>query len=554
MNEAYLGLDFGTLSVRAVAVSPDGDVLAGAVAPYEHGQIVAGNEQGFFDRPLPPSWALQHPIDWLDAADEAVRSVAEELSATHEICGIGVDFTSCTVLPTRSDGTPLAVDPACAGDPHGWPKLWKHHGARDQAKRLTEVAVERGERWLSRYGGVVGLEWFFPKVLEVVEAAPDIEREADVWLEAGDWLVWQLTGSVAEGGDRRADGLTRSTCQAGSKACWSPDDGDPSAAYLAACHPDLARVAAEKMPGTHRPPGTRAGTMGDAMAARWGVRAGTPVSVATIDAHAGVPGAGVGGPGDLVLVLGTSGCHMVMAADEHQIPGVAGVVRDGILPGYYGYETGQAALGDAFEWVRALTGASAHDELTAAAAEVDAGADGLVVVDWFNGCRTPLMDGELTGAVLGLDLHHGPGHLYRAALEAGACGVRWIVDTLREGGVDITNVVATGGLSQANPLLLEIVAAVLDRPLVVPAVEHGPAVGSAIFGALAADRFDSPSDAVAHMAGEKGHTPPPAIVAADPARAGIYADLYHRYRAAANDLGPHLARCAPDGTEARSPA
>ena len=258
------------------------------------------------------------------------------------------------------------------------------------------------------------------------------------------------------------------------------------------------------------------------------------VSAAVIDAHAGVPGAGVSETGTLVLVLGTSGCHMIMDAAEHRIPGVAGVVADGILPGSFGYETGQAAVGDAFDWVRRLAGATDHRGLEAAARQVPPGADGLCVVDWFNGCRTPLMDGDLAGAVLGASLHHGPAHLYRAVLEASACGLGWIVDTLRAGGVAVDRFVASGGLLQQNALFGEIVAGVLGAPVEVPCVEHGPALGAAILGALAAGRFATAAEAVDAMAGASSVVPPPRVIEPDPATVAAYRAVARRYRAAAD--------------------
>jgi L-ribulokinase len=265
--------------------------------------------------------------------------------------------------------------------------------------------------------------------------------------------------------------------------------------------------------------------------------------VAIIDAHAGVVGAGVGGPGELVLVLGTSGCHLVMAEEEHRIPGVAGVVADGILPGWYGYETGQAAMGDAFDWVRRVTGL-AHADLEAAARALPAGSDGVTALDWFNGCRTPLMDGALTGAVVGLGLEHGPAHLYRAVLEASACGLRWIVETLRAGGVPIERLVATGGLPHQNPLFVEIVAAVLGEPVEIHRAAHGPAVGAAVLGALAADRFPDAPAAVAAMARPE---------ATDPVSPGLdrdaYRDVFVRYRA----LAERMTRPLADWSAARPP-
>jgi L-ribulokinase len=536
-GELYLGLDFGTLSVRALVTDARGEVVASAAAPYADGEIVRGTGGSpRLARPLPAGWALQDPEDWLASAGDAVRgAVAAGRVVPDSIVGLGLDFTSCTVLPTLADGTPLARTDL-ATRPHAWPKLWKHHGAQRQATELTAVARERSETWLDRYGGVVGLEWSFPKLLEVLDEDPAITEATEVWVEGGDWVVWQLTGAPSSGGDRTRAGLVRSTCQAGYKALWSSPSGYPGPAYLEAVRPGFGRLAERVLGGCFRAPGEAAGELSAAGAAALGLRAGVPVSAAVIDAHAGVPGAGVSETGTLVLVLGTSGCHMVMDAAERRIPGVAGVVADGILPGSFGYETGQAAVGDAFEWARRLTGADDHRGLEAAARAIPPGADGLCVIDWFNGCRTPLMDGDLSGAILGATLHHGPAHLYRAALEASACGLAWIVDTLRDGGVAVDRFVATGGLPQHNALFGEIVAAVLGAPIALPRVEHGPALGAAVLGALAAGRFATAAEAVDAMAGASSAVPPPRIIEPDPAATDAYREVVRRYRTAADLL------------------
>ena len=416
--KAALGLDFGTESVRALLVDLRGRELASTAAKYPHGQIIETLPGSA--KKLPPHYALQHPLDWLDAAAKATRA-ALRAAGNAEVLGIGVDFTSCTMLPTQRDGTPLCLLPEFAPEPLAWPKLWKHHGAQAQTERINAVARERGENFLPRYGGTIGLEWFFPKMLETLELAPRAYHAADVWLEAGDWFVWQLVGGAA-------DSLPRSTCQAGYKGLWSATDGYPSEDFLRAVNPKFARVVKDKMPGRLLAPGVSAGGLTTAMAKRFGLRAGTPVSAAIIDAHAGVPGAGAAEPGTLVMVMGTSSCHMLNSERERSVPGVAGVVKDGILPGYFGYETGQAAVGDAFDWLRKLTGQRDFAALGSAAAALPPGAEGVRCVDWFNGCRTPLMDGALKGAFTGLALHHRPAHLYRALLEASACGVRWIVE------------------------------------------------------------------------------------------------------------------------------
>lgn len=549
----YAGLDFGTESVRAVLVDGTGRLRGSAIGPYAHGQIVRGSPAAasLFDHELDARAALQHPGDWLDAAAIAMQGARREAGDVR-VEGVGIDATSCTVLPTSGDGTPLALaDPALGAHPHAWPKLWKHHGAAAQTERMIGLARARDEPWLARYGSTIGLEWLFPKVLEVIDDDPEVAEKADVWIEAGDWIVWQLTGAPSAGGDRGPGALARSTCQAGYKALWARDTGYASQGYLDACHPELGGVARTKLPGMLRAPGEAAGGACGTAAEQLGLDAGTPVATAIIDAHAAVPGVGVGEPGVLVLVLGTSGCHMIMDPEPRPIPGVAGIVADGILPGSYGYETGQAAVGDAFAWVRRLCGAPAFAALEEQAAAVAPGADGLVAVEWLNGCRTPLMDGRRTAALTGLDLHHGAAHLYRAVMEASASGLRWIVDTLREGGVAVDRFVATGGIAESSPLYLHIVASMLDTPVEVARPPRGPAFGAAVLGAVAAGAFDRVGAAVDTMAGARSVLDAYDVVAPDRAARDSYDTLYHRYRALADQLATEVAH--PTEHDRRTP-
>ncbi|MEY2879306.1 MAG: Ribulokinase, partial [Verrucomicrobiota bacterium] len=522
---------FGTESVRALLVDLRGRELASAVARYPHGQILDALPGA--TKNLPPHYALQHPSDWLGAAARATRAALRLAKiAGDEVIGIGVDFTSCTMLPTTRDGTPLCLLPEFAAEPLAWPKLWKHHGAQTQTDRINAVAKARGEKFLARYGGGIGLEWFFPKMLETLEGAPRAYAAADVWIEAGDWLVWQLVGGAAAS-------LPRSTCQAGYKGMWSAADGYPSEDFLRAVHPRFGSVVKEKMPGRLLAPGVAAGGLLGGAAKKFGLRAGTPVSAAIIDAHAGVAGAGAAEPGTLVMVMGTSACHMINSADERTIAGVAGVVRDGILPGYFGYETGQAAVGDAFEWLRRLTGQSDFAALAREAAALPPGAEGVTCVDWFNGCRTPLMDGTLKGAFAGLALHHRPAHLYRALLEGSACGLRWIVEGLRDGGVPVRKFVATGGLPHHNPLVVQVCADVLGETITVHPSKQGPALGAAILGALAAGAFRSPGDAIRAMAVPKRGAA--RAVKPNRARHAKYEAVYGEYRRLAGFLATPAA-------------
>ncbi|MCC9657062.1 ribulokinase [Rhodopirellula halodulae] len=532
MSRIALGLDFGTESVRAILVDAEGNELASKVDAFRHGQILECLPGG--KETLPPRTALQCPADWLESASVATRDAVESAGITpEEVVGVGVDFTSCTMLPTKIDGTPLCELDEFQARPMAWPKLWKHHGALTQAERMTELARERGESFLTRYGGTIGLEWFFPKMLETIETDPDVAEATDVWLEAGDWFVWQLVGVEAAS-------LTRSTCQAGYKAMWSADEGYPSQEYLAAVHPRLAEAVANRMPGQMRSPGERAGNLCQAMASKLGLPEGIPVSTAIIDAHSGVPGVGAAETGTLVMVLGTSSCHMLNATNMVDIPGVAGVVNGGILPGLYGYETGQAAVGDSFAWLLKLLNLDSFDQLADDALQLPPGADGVTCLDWLNGCRTPLMDGNVRGAFTGLGMNHGPAHLYLAMMEASAFGVRWIIELLRNGGesndagegVAVDQLIATGGLPHHNRAFVEVYADVLGMPIEIHPSTQGPAVGAAVLGMVAAGSevtgFTNIADAARSMAAV-----PEAkrdLVLPRPERVQAYHELYQRYR------------------------
>ena len=523
-----LGLDFGTESVRALFVGLDGIERGSAYSKYTHGQITSTLPGT--GAPLPADFALQHPGDWLVAATRAVRTAWRRVGKTGtRVLGIGVDFTSCTMLPTLEDGTPLCLLPEFKANPMAWPKLWKHHGAKTQTEHIERVAKERNELFLDQYGGLIGLEWFFPKLLETLEEAPEVYRAAEVWVEAGDWVVWQLVGC----GPRE---MARSTCQAGYKGMWTSSDGYPSKPFLRAVHPELVDVVRTKMLGRMKTPGQLAGRLCKEMAKKLRIKEGTPVSTAIIDAHAGVPGVGAADPGTLVMVCGTSSCHMLNSTEYRKVPGVAGIVKDGILPGMYGYETGQAAVGDAFDWLRKLVRQRGFKQLTEAAAEVPPGADGVLCVDWLNGCRTPYMNGRLTGAFTGLTLRHGSEHLYRAMLEATAYGLRWIVEALRESGVPVKKFTATGGLPHHNPLFVRIIADVLGETVLIHPSRQGPALGAAILGAVAAGKraggFSSVRSAVRAIGGVRkdvegriGTLVPP-----DRRKKKTYEPLYRRYR------------------------
>ncbi len=481
-----IGVDFGTESARAVVVDTrDGRVIGSGVAAYRHAVLDERLPSG---AALGAEWALQHPGDWLESTETSVREAMSgaRVSAA-DVVGIGIDFTACTVLPVKADGTPLMQVPGLAADPHAWPKLWKHHASQPQATRVTDVAAARGESWLARYGGRISSEWMLPKALQILEDAPATFAEADLIVEGGDWLVWQLTGQFA-----------RNACAAGYKGLWHKRDGYPSDAYLAALHPGLEGFYASKGGGQKVvAPGARVGTLTPAWADRLGLAPTTAVGAALIDAHAGVLGSGATSAGALMLILGTSTCHLLLAEGEHLVPGVAGVVEDGIVAGMFAYEAGQAAVGDSFAWFvdtlassevqteAARRQVSIHDVLSERAATLKPGETGLLALDWWNGNRCTLVDAELSGVLVGATLATRPEHVYRALIESTAFGTRVIADALRAGGVPVTRVVAGGGLTR-NRLLMQIYADILGMEIEVSGAAQASALGAAMLGAVAA--------------------------------------------------------------------
>ena len=532
-----IGIDFGTESVRALIVdTATGTTLATAVERYPHGVIDRELPVGRVS--LPPEWALQHPDDWLGGLERATRAAIADVGLEPSaIAGIGIDFTSSTVLPVRADGTPLCVVAELAAEPHAWPKLWKHHAAQRQAERITETAAARGEGWLPRYGGRISSEWLLPKAWQILEEAPGVYARAAHLIEGGDWVAWQLTGVRA-----------RNACAAGYKGLWHKRDGYPSRAFLEALAPALAGFYDEKAPGPVLAPGVRVGGLTAAWAARLGLAEDTPVGAPIIDAHAAALGGGVAAAGPLFLIMGTSTCHLLMAPREAHVPGIAGVVEDGIVPGLHAYEAGQAAVGDIFGWFvqqavppalhdeARASGRNVHDILSERAARLPPGASGLVALDWWNGNRCTLMNSELSGVLLGITLGTQPEHVYRALVEATAFGTRVIAGAFDEANLQPTRLVAGGGLTQ-NPFVMQVYADVCGQALEVAGTPQASALGAAMLGAVAAGGagggYDTLAEAVAHMAPAPGAVYRPV----DAHRAG-YDELYACYR----ELYDHFGR------------
>jgi L-ribulokinase len=529
MNRKYaIGIDFGTQSGRAVLVDlSDGSEVADHVTPYPHGVI---------DETLPDSgtklgheWALQHPGDYLEVVRRSVPGVLRQSGVRAEdVIGVGIDFTACTMLPVDARGVPLCFLPEWKDHPHSWVKLWKHHAAQDEANRLNAIAAERGERFLPRYGGKISSEWMIAKIWQILDEAPEVYDAAERFVEATDWVIFRLTGQ-----------LVRNSCTAGYKSIWHKREGYPSREFFKALDPRLEHLTDTKLRGEVVPLGTKAGGLTPEMAEATGLLPGTAVAVGNVDAHAAVPGVGVVTPGKMVMVMGTSICHMLLGTEEKMIEGMCGVVEDGIIPGYYGYEAGQSAVGDIFEWfveqavpayVRdeaAKEGVNVHEWLEKRASAYKPGQTGLLALDWWNGNRSVLVDTDLTGLLIGCTLLTKPEEIYRALLEATAFGTRKIVEAFHNGGVEVNELYACGGLPQKNRLLMQIYADVTGREIKVAASKQTPAVGAAMFGAVAAGKaaggFDSIVEA-AKLARIREETFKPI-----PENVAVYDKLYREY-------------------------
>jgi L-ribulokinase len=500
-----IGLDFGTESGRAVLVDvADGREVATAIHTYGDGvidEVLPGT-----DVELPHDFALQNPADYVEVLRVTIPAVLREAGVdAKDVIGLGTDFTACTMLPVDGEGTPLCQKPEWQDNPYAWVKIWKHHAAQPEANRLNEIAAERGEGWLQRYGGKISSEWMLPKIWETLNKAPEIYAAADRYLEAADWIVLQMTGQER-----------RNSCTAGYKAIWHKRDGYPDDEFFAALDPRLRDVVDAKLSRQIYPLGQRAGGLTPAMAELTGLRVGTAVSIGNVDAHVSVPAAAVVEPGRMVIIMGTSNCHMVLGAEEHLVPGMCGVVEDGIIPGFFGYEAGQSCVGDHFAWFvkncapaayqeeAEVRGIDLHQLLEEKAALQVPGEHGLLALDWWNGNRSVLVDVDLTGMLLGATLSTRAEDIYRALIEATAYGTRTIIDTFEENGVAVSEIVACGGLPERNKLLMQIYADVTGREIRVSASQQTPALGSAMFGAVAAGReaggYDTIFEAVPHMA------------------------------------------------------
>ncbi len=480
-----IGVDFGTLSGRAMLVdAADGAETAEAVFEYPHAVMDSQLPSG---AKLPPDWALQHPQDYLDTLAHTIPALFEQSAVNPEdVKGIAIDFTASSPMPTQSDGTPLCFLDAFKDEPHAYIKLWKHHAAQPQADQINAVAGDMGETWLPRYGGKISSEWFFSKLLQILQERPDIYEQIDRFIEAADWVIWQLTGIE-----------TRSACIAGYKA-MAQDDGFPSTAYFKALHPAFEHVVDEKMGRQLAQLGAKAGQLTPQMAKMIGLPAGIAVAVANVDAHVTAPAVKATDPGVMVMIMGTSCCHIMSATALKEVDGMCGAVKGGVIPGLYGYEAGQSAVGDIFAWyvenavppdchqAAERAGLNLHQYLEREAARQQVGEHGLIALDWWNGNRSTLVDVDLSGMMLGMTLATRPPDIYRALIESTAFGTRMIIEAFETQGIEVKELVAAGGLPEKNALLLQIYADVTGRAIKLAGSAQAPALGSAMHAAVAA--------------------------------------------------------------------
>ncbi len=540
-DQYVIGVDYGTLSGRAVVVRvADGAELGTGVHEYRH--AVMDTTLAATGAALPPEWALQDARDYVEVLQQAVpAAVAAAGIDPGDVIGIATDFTASTPLPVTADGTPLSFLDEWRENPHAYVKLWKHHAGQRQADRINALAAERGEAWLPRYGGLISSEWEFAKALQLLEEAPEVYAATDRWIEAADWIVWQLSGTYL-----------RNACTAGYKGIYQ-DGAYPDRAFLAALNPDFAGFVDDKLAHEIGRLGQRAGGLTAEAAAWTGLPEGIAVAVGNVDAHVTAPAAQAVEPGQMVAIMGTSTCHVMNGATLAEVPGMCGVVDGGIVDGLYGYEAGQSGVGDIFAWyvknqvpaqayaAAEAAGTSIHQHLTDLAADRPVGDHGLLALDWHNGNRSVLVDTELSGLVLGMTLTTRPEEVYRALLESTAYGTRRIVEAFAESGVPVTEFIAAGGLIK-NPVLMQIYSDVLRMPISTIASEQGPALGSAIHAAVAAGAYADVREAGAAMGSRTvaAYTPNPEAADAYDALYADYLQLHDYFGRGANDVMKRL--------------
>ncbi|MDO4632724.1 MAG: ribulokinase [Eubacteriales bacterium] len=526
MSEKYvIGVDYGTLSGRGVLVRcSDGKVLAAKAEEYRHGVMDRFLPDG--TTALPDAWALQYPADYLEVLEHVIPELLRESRiAKTEIVGMGFDFTSCTMLPIDEDAVPLSEKEEFRDHRNAYAKLWKHHGAQRHADIVNRVLEESGMAGEARFGGRISSEVLIPKIMEILEEDPQVYEAADELLEAGDWVTRVLTGSHR-----------RSCSMAGYKAWWDPKKGYLESSVMKKLAPGLEHVSAEKMPGEICAIGEAVGRLSEVWAEKLGLQEGMVIAPTIIDSHAGVPGGCLSNDRQAMMVLGTSSVVLALSRKPFSEKGVCGGVRDAIVPGYYALESGLACVGDLFGWFvdrfvpadyakQAETrGISVHELLSEKAEMLQPGESGVMALDWWNGNKTPYVDGGLTGELIGMTLNTKPEEIYRALIEATAFGTRQIMELYEQGGVALEEIIASGGIAMKNPMLMQIYADVLGKTIRLAASDQAAALGSAIYASLSAGVYDSYWDAVQNMSAvqEKTYVP-------NPENTETYQKLYEIY-------------------------
>ena len=520
-----IGIDYGTLSGRTVLVDTEtGKEVAEATLSYAHGVM---DEKLPCGKKLPANYALQHPNDYLEVLRLTVKEVLKRAKVSaNEVVGIGIDFTACTVLPIDKYGNPLCMKEEYENEPHAYVKLWKHHAAQPEADEITELAKKRNEPWLPIYGGKISSEWALPKILQVLRENPEIYHATDRFIEAADWLSLMLT-----------DTETHSAAFAGYKGLWNAETGYPNDAFMTALDERFHGVVGTKLSKKVLGMDQIAGYLSARGASLTGLPVGIPVALPMIDAHAAMPALGITGDGDLMMIVGTSTCHILNSTQGKNVEGICGYVKDGVIPGFYTYEAGQAAVGDSFDWfVKNCVPASYTDEakekginihklLREKASRLKAGKSGLLALDWFNGNRSILVNANLTGLILGMTLQTKPEEIYRALIEATAYGTRVIVEQYEQNGIAIKSICAAGGIAQKDEMMMQIYADVLNREIRIAGSTQAGALGSAIYASVAAGIYPGVKNAAARMS-----QPDLKVYKPDQQNHKLYSKLYAEYK------------------------
>ena len=525
MPKYVIGIDYGTLSGRCVLVDVNsGEEIAESVLNYAHAVMDETLPNG---EKLPSSFALQHPEDYLDVLRTTVPDVLSKAGISAEdVIGLGIDFTACTVLPMDEKGTPLCMKDEFKDNKHSYVKLWKHHAAQPEADEINELAAKRGEPWLPIYGGKVSCEWALPKILETLRKAPEVYDNTYRFIEAADWLSLMLTGEE-----------THSAPFAGYKGLWNAETGYPSNDFMTALDPRLDGIVGTKLSEKVLGMDKKAGYINESGAALTGLNIGTPVSLPMIDAHAAMPALNITDDGDLMLIVGTSSCHILNSKEVKSVEGICGYVKDGVVPGLYTYEAGQAGVGDIFDWFvkncvpagyaeeAREKGISIHKLLREKASKLSVGESGLLALDWWNGNRSVLVNSNLTGMILGMTLGTKPEEIYRALIEATAFGLKVIVEQYENSGISINSICAAGGIAQKDEMMMQIYADVLDREIRIAGSTQAGALGSAIYASVAAGAY-----ADLKAAAEKLSKPDAKTYAPIAENAMAYKRLYGEYK------------------------